>query len=490
MDYTTAEKCGIPSGKILELLQAYEDAGLNMHDVLIARHGKICFETYWKPFDESFAHRMYSVTKSFVSLAVGFLLQDGKIDLDDRLIDYFPEEAKLTDEPMLRQQTVRHTLMMASARGSEHWMKDAPEDRVRWYFETEPEMVKVPGTIFRYDSNGSFVLCALVERVSGKSLVEYLREKLFHKLELSENIRCLKSPGGHSWGDSALIMPAKDLLKVAQFVMNKGSWKGEQILDAGYLTDATRKCIDNGETGENMYNTQGYGYQIWMTYEGGFSFNGMGGQFAICVPDKELVFVCNGDNQGIASAGSTIFNTFFDKIVASAVEEELPDNGDAARLKAYADTLSLSVAVGEAHSSYESILQDREYQLYSNPMGISSCSFHFEGDKGVFRYVNEQGEKEIPFGMKHNEYSLFPQTGYCDEIGTVSEPGHRYKCAASAGWIEPKKLSVKVQIIDDYFGNMHIVAGFDEKDQLGLSMKRYAEYFLTEYEGYGAGVLR
>ncbi len=487
MNYTTPEKVGISSKKIMELIQAYEKAGFNMHDILIARHGEICFETYWKPFHENFAHRMYSVTKSFVALAVGFLIQDGIVSLDDKITKYFPEEAKLIPEENMKKQTIRHTLMMASSRGAEHWMKDYPEDRVRWYFETMPEISKLPGTIFRYDSNGSFILGAMVERITGKTLIEYLREKLFDKLGLSENIECLKSPGGHAWGDSALIMPAKDLLKVAQFVMDKGVYNGEQILDAGFLTEATSKLISNNVTGENMYNRQGYGYQIWMTYEGAFSFNGMGGQFAICVPDKDMVFVCNADNQGIDGYGQLLYTQFFEKIVHTAVDGELPESEDLAALHAYADSLELSVAVGEKHSDYKDVIDGKEYVLCDNPMGITKCSIHFRSEGGVFRYTNKQGDKEIAFGMKKNVFELFPETGYSDEYGTIGKEGHQYQCAASAGWLEPRKLYIKVQIIDKYFGNLHIVAGFDEDNNLGLSMQRNAEYFLLEYEGYASG---
>ncbi len=487
MKYITPEKVGISSKKIMELIQSYEKAGLNMHDIIIARHGKICFETYWKPFHADFSHRLYSVTKSFVSIAVGFLIQDGLADIDDKITKYFPEEAKLIQVEEMKEQTIRHMLMMATAVGKGRVLPKHVEDRVKWYFETPAALSKTPGTLFCYDSPGSFVLGAMVERVTGKTLLEYLREKLFDKLGMSENIEWLKCPGGHSWGDSALIMPARDLLKVAQFMMDGGKYNGEQILNADYVKAATTKQIDTGETGECAYNTQGYGYLIWMTYNGAFSFNGMGCQFAICVPEKELVFVCNSDNQGNGHAGSIIFDKFFEKIADTISEEALPENGDFEELQKYADTLELSVALGEKYSEYTEVINGKEYVLNDNPMGITKCSFHFCENGGVFRYTNAQGDKELPFGMKENVYGLFPETGYSKEIAFTPCEGHQYQCAASAGWIESRKLYIKVQVIDKYFGNLHITAGFDEKGNLGLNMQNAAERFFGTYAGYAAG---
>ena len=105
----------------------------------------------------------------------------------------------------------------------------------------------------------------------------------------------LKCPGGWSWGDSALICTARDLLKFSRFVMNYGKWNGEQLLNEKFLRDATSKLVDNNTKGVETYDSQGYGYLIWRTYDNSFSFNGMGCQFGICVPDKDLILVYNGE---------------------------------------------------------------------------------------------------------------------------------------------------------------------------------------------------
>ncbi len=494
MNYTTPEKVGISSENILKLVKGFNDFGLNMHDVIIYRNGKICYEAYWAPFHKDFPHRIYSVTKSFVSIGVGFLIQDGLIDIDDRILKYFPEEEEHLADENVRNQTIRNMLMMSTARCGDSWEVWAWitsgdfHDRVKHYFETPVDTSRAPGTLFQYDSNGSFILCAMIERVTGKSFLAYMREKVFDKIGMSENIDCLICPGGHSWGDSALIMPAMDLLKFAEFVMHKGNHNGEQILNEKYLTDATSNLIDNCELGNNSYDSQGYGYQIWRSYDNSYAFIGMGGQFAICVPDKDLIFVCNGDNQGIGTAYQHIFDNFFNLISRQAAYNELPENPAAEKALAdYSGSLKLSVAIGDKASPYAEKINGKEFVLNKNPMNIEKLSLHFEEGCGLLRYTNKQGEKEIKFGMGENAFGMFPETGYSDRCCWESVPGHMYKCAASAGWVQEKTLYIKVQIIDTYFGNLHIKIGFSDDGRLGLSMRKNAEAFLNEYQGWAAG---
>ena len=162
MQFATPESVGISSEWIKEYIEKLEGAGLATHDLIIMRHGKVVFEGYWAPFNKDFLHRMYSVTKSFVSLAIGFLEQDGLINLDDRVANYFPDETKNLTDDNFKKQTIRDMLMMATAKPTQSWFKAKTPDRVRFYFENDGEQSRPSGTIFQYDSTVSFVLGALV----------------------------------------------------------------------------------------------------------------------------------------------------------------------------------------------------------------------------------------------------------------------------------------------------------------------------------------
>ncbi|MBQ4086808.1 MAG: serine hydrolase [Clostridia bacterium] len=486
MNYATPESQGIRSENILEYIQILEDARLATHDIILARGNDILYENYWAPFHRDFCHRQYSVTKSIVSIAIGFLEQDGMIDLDDKIAKYFPEEIKNQPDENMHNQTIRHMLMMSTAKPAGNWFADKPEDRVRHYFENDNKVTRPSGTIYEYDSEGSFIMGALVERLTGKTLKEYLTEKLFSKIGVSEENYFLKCPGGHTWGDSAAVFRPIDMLKIARFTMNYGSWNGEQILNEAYLRAATARQIDNDHMNGNGHDCQGYGYQIWRTYDNSFCFYGMGCQFAICVPDKDIILIYNGDNQGKDYAKKYIFDDFFRLIVRTVEDGAIPENEAAQReLAEYSKTRKLLTAIGETDSEWKEKVNGVTYVLDESPSGIREFTLTFEGNKGVFRYINAQGEKEIPFGMCENVFGEFPQDGYSNEMGTKTGT-RRYRSAFSAAWVTPNKLCLKVQAIDEYFGNLYINFGFRD-NLVGIHMDKSAEDFFDEYVGYAQG---
>ena len=486
MKYSTPEKTGIKSSLIHKYIKKLEDSHLITHNVIIARYGEIIFENYREPFGKDFLHRMYSVTKSYVSLAIGCLEQEGKIELDAPIVKYFPDELKNQTDENIKNQTVRHMLMMSTAKPERWWFGARCEDRVRFYFENDLKATRPSGTVFMYDSTGSFVLGALVERITGKPLLDYLREKFLDKIGFSKQAYMLKCPGGHAWGDSGLMCTAEDLLKTAIFCMNKGKWNGEQLLNEEYITKATSKQIDNNTSGINTCSTHGYGYQFWLTYDNSYVFNGMGCQLAVCVPDKDIVLIYNGDNQGITNAKDIIIENFFEYIVRPAQDEALEENDkEHEKLKNYADSLELFAVKGEKYAKIQDEINNVTYMMQENPMGITKMRLSFNGDSGTIYYTNKQGDKELSFKMCENEFTVFPQYGYSDEIG--SKEGDRlYKCAVSAAWVSDFQLFIKVQIIDTYFGILNINLGFND-GKIGVNMKKIAEDFLSEYEGYASG---
>lgn len=483
MKYATPEARGISSENIKKYINILEEHNLSTHNVIIARGGDIVYEKYWEPFGPEFLHRQYSVSKSFVSLAVGFAEQDGLLSLDDPMIKHFPEELKNQTDENLKNQTVRHMLMMATAKGARFGMCPEVTDRVAFYFENDFERSVPSGKLFEYDSDGSFILGALVERLTGKPFMEYLREKLFDKIGVSKEAYCLKAAGGHSWGDSAVMCTARDLLLVARFCMNGGAWDGEQLLNEKYIREATSKQIDNRVQNSVDAQGQGYGYYFWRTYDNSYFMNGMGCQLAICVPDKDMILIYNGDNQGISDAKEVIIGNFFKYVVRAAATSALPENPKLAK-ELTAAKFKLCAAKGEAESSFAEKINGKTFVANKNPMGITRFSLHFGKDKNTFRYTNAQGDKELDFGMCKNAFGYFPQEGYGVDVTMRPIPGYLYKCAASAAWVDEKKLYLNVQLIDKYFGRLHINFGFTDENHAAVQMTKTAEYFLDEYQGW------
>lgn len=147
--------------------------------------------------------------------------------------------------------------------------------------------------------------------------------------------------------------------------------------------------------------------------------------------------------------------------------------------------MSLSVARGEAESAFAGKVSGAVFVCEDNPMGITEFRLDFDGREGCFTYKNAQGEKRLPFGLKENRFVKFPQAGYSDGFGNVHLINDfRYDCASSAGWIEEKKLQLRVQIIDRYEGKLIVTFGFADENTAGVRMMKCAEDFLNEYDGW------
>ena len=482
MRYATPESRGIPTEAIKRFIDHLNGSNLSTHNVIIARGDDIVFEKYWQPFNSEFLHRMYSVTKSFVAIALGFLQDEGRVDLDAPISRYFPEESAKSPDDNVRLQTVRQMLCMRTAypKGSHNWFNQRCKDRVLEYFTDMTGVLYPAGTLFRYDSTGSFVLGALVERVTGMTLTEYLDMKLFKKLGI-EGAYMLTCPGGHSWADSALLMRPIDLVKVGRFMLNGGSWAGEQLLSRSFVEEATSNIVSTATYGFDNLAELGYGYLIWRTKNNSFFFNGMGCQFAICCPDKDIVFVYNGDNQGNDLAKSKVIDGFFDIVYNSITDGALPEYQG----EPIGDQKLFSLG-GDHTSPITERIGGKRYVLSPNPMKISEFVLNFEGKRGNFTYVNETGQKTISFGFGENVFEKFPEEGYSDEVGSVPAPTNRYSCASSAAFPTESQLLIRTQIIDKYFGNLSILFSFRD-EFVALEMRKCAEDFLTEYSGIATG---
>lgn len=481
----TPEQAGVHSENILKMIEAFEKKNYSMHSIIMAHKGKVFFEQYWKPYNKDSLNRLYSAGKSFVSLAIGFLYDEGKLGLDDKIIKYFPEYEEKAD-CALKEQTICDMLKMSTASIDKHWLGLGVTNRTEYYFTREQN--RPSGTLYNYDSTGTYILGIVVEKLSGKNFIDYLKEKLFAKIGVSDDICCLKTPDGHLWADSGVRCTSLDFLKVAQFATNMGEWNGEQLLSREYMLEATSPQAFTAYDGYGGYSKYGYGYQFWITQDGGFSFNGMANQFAICLPEKDFVFVCTADNQFNPTSAEIIFENVFEKIADTISDGELPENPtDYERLKSACDKLELSWVKGNAYSEFQNAVNGITYCLDDNDMKIKSFKLDFCGNnEGEFEFIDDEGTHVLPFGIGKNVFCNFPKNAMPDEVGGVDAVGYRHKCAVSGAWVEEKKLFIKAQIIDKYLANLCITIGF-RGDTVGMQIMANAEFFLEKYHGFAGG---
>ena len=480
----TPEQAGISSKNVTKFIKMLEKRGATTHSFLFMRGDKIFAEGYWKPFHQDYLHRQYSQTKSFISIAIGLLEEEGKLNLDDKIAQYFPEKIDGECDKYLKEQTIREMLMMKTVSRPSAWFVSGNPDRTHHYFNNK-RATHPSGSYWAYDSAGTQVLCALVEKLSGKPFLDYLKEKLFNEMGTFQNACVLKTPNGDSWGDSAMICTLRDMASFSRFVGNYGVWNGKRLMNEKYLREATSPLGSNVDTAKYSAFRFGYGYKIWRVCGNGFTFTGMGDQLTVCYPEKDLIFACNSDNQGTMLLRELIYMNLEDLFVDEIKDEPLPEDKEAQQeLEDLIAGLELRSVKGLEDSSFREELSGAEYVCEPNPMGIEKFSFTFEdATKGVFRYTNAQGEKEIPFGVNHNVFGHFPQFGYSNEYGAVpTTDGFTYKDAVSLAWLEEKDVLFFVQIIDKYFGNLSVRFSF-KGDEVYATFQKAAEHFLNEYQG-------
>lgn len=419
-----------------------------------------------------------------MSVAIGLCVEDGLIDLDKPIIEYFPDKIKIEPDEYLKKQTVRDMLTMTTSGFYHSWFAEKAYDRTEFYLN-DPNKKHPSGTLWEYDSSGSQVLSALVERVSGKTLFNLLNERIFTKLDAFKNATILKTPNGDSWGDSALICTPRDLLTFARFVLNYGVYNGERLINEDYLREATSKHKDNAPSAHRDSLHRGYGYQFWRAPNDAFAFVGMGDQLAICVPGKDLIFVCTADNQGCEFSRELIVNGFYEYIVDEISDTPLAENEkNQEMLKALCDSLELYYEYGYMDSPWRNIVNGVTYECEENEMGLKNFRFDFKNDKeGVLTYENQNGIMQLPFKVNANYFGKFPELGYSNENGGVrTHDGFKYDCATSLAWTQTDRITLFSQIIDRYFGN--VTFSFFFKDNLAyLRCVRTAENFLWEYQG-------
>ena len=483
-DRITPEEAGVSSASVARYLEHLERRGCTMHSVLLMKDDKLFGEYYWAPFDRDFCHRMYSETKSYVSIAIGLLLEEGKLTLDDTIVSHFPEKIDRDVPPYLAKQTIRDMLKMTTCGTLPSWFTDPEPDRTRMYLN-KITADHPSGTNWVYDSTGSQVLCSLVEKLSGMRMLDYLRLKLFDKMGTFQTAVVLKTKNGDSWGDSALVCTPRDMASCARLVMHYGEWDGEQLMSRDYLMEATSNLADNSADGFDSVFSKGYGYQIWRTEENGFAFVGMGNQLTIMLPEKNLIFVCTADDQGYDAARQYIVSGFFDYIARDAAAEALPKDPAAEQILANVSAdLRLRAMKGEKDSKTRAEVDGVEYICPPNGTGITRFRFDFSENGGTFYYTNAQGDKQFPFGMCENAFAKFPQLGYSNENGGLrTTDGFMYDAAFSAAWRAPgDRLMIRVQVIDRYFANGIFTFTF-HGDECRVTMVKTAEDFLGEYQG-------
>lgn len=276
---------------------------LNLHSIMILKHGEVMEERWLNGAAADIPHVMHSVSKTFTSAAVGLAVSEGHFSIDDRVIDFFPEQLPDTISGNLAAMTVRDLLTMTCGHDSEPTdRRDACGNDWITGFLAHP-VTHVPGTYYLYNSAGTYMLSAIVQKTTGEKVLDYLDTRLFQPLGI-DRPWWDESPAGINCGGWGLYIKTEDMAKMGQLLLQGGVWEGKQVLPAEWVRQMSSyqvPCVpsgvdrttlaEQGFTADNSDWMQGYGYQMWMCRFGAFRADGADGQYIIVLPDRDAVLV-------------------------------------------------------------------------------------------------------------------------------------------------------------------------------------------------------
>jgi CubicO group peptidase (beta-lactamase class C family) len=391
---STPESQGISSRAILEFLEALdrEQPGA-LHGFVLKRYGKTLAEGWWEPYDPSYRHMLYSLSKSFTSVAVGMAQAEGLLSIDSTVISFFPDSTPQNVSDNLGAMRVRDLLKMNSGhQDGTMWRITGGEDWVKNFLALEVD--HKPGTHFLYNTGASFMLSAIVQEVCGQTLMEFLTPRLFEPLAIQAPT-WETNPAGINMGGFGLSITTRDIANFGQLLLQEGQWEGDQLLPAEWIREATSFQTSNGSNPESDWE-QGYGYQFWMCRHGLYRGDGAFGQFCIVFEDQDAVLAINsgtGDMQGI-------MNLVWEHLLPALKPGPLsPDPEGQNLLERKLASLSIGLPDGGTTNPEASGAWGKPYRIQPNSLSIESVAFDFGEEKVHIHIQTPEGARILKAGL-------------------------------------------------------------------------------------------
>jgi len=447
---STPEREGVSSKGIIDFLDAIAASKHEMHGMMILRHGKVIAEGWWSPYRPDLKHTLYSLSKSFTSTAVGFAVAEKRLTLNDKVISFFPDKLPENVSDNLSQLTVKDLLSMS--------VGQAPDptgpvvitgDWIKTFFATP--VLKKPGFEFLYNSAATYMLSAIVQKLTGQKIIDYLKPRLFEPLGITgtdwEN-----DPNGINVGGWGLRVKTEDIARFAQLYLQKGKWNGKQIIPEAWVEEATTFKIDNApgmsrERKDSSDWRQGYCYQFWRSRHNSFRGDGAFGQYALILPEEDAVIAINSETTDMQGQLNLIWKYL---LPAMHADKTILNTNDAAALKSRLELLKLPLPL-KADSSFQSPqMPNRTFKMETNPKKIETISLASKDQVITLMLKTNENSYSFNFGedkwIEGKTTMLGPSLVEAAKNHFVGLPASQI--AGAYTWKAPNKLEMRLRYID------------------------------------------
>ena len=441
------ESVGIPSSALLKLMQRLNDLEY-INSIKILRNGKAILEAYVKPYSKDEPHQLFSLSKSFVSCAIGIAQSEKLLSIHDKLISFFPEYREFVTDSRMLDVTLQDLLTMRSGHlaCATKYFRQGLDWRKNFL---SSELESTPGTEFTYNSGATYMLAAVIKKITGLNVREYLMPRLFEPMSINPGIwECC--PEGINCGGWGLYMTTGDLAKFAQLLLQKGLWNGKQLVPADYLAEATRKHADNSKNIPPDWKL-GYGYQFWISQHG-YRGDGAAGQYVIILPEHDIAIAmtsCIGYMQDILTA-------IWEELIPALSDKALPEDAESCRkLNDFCSNLALPCTPGDITLRGK----NTSWSFAENPQQIKSCQITFGDDSCSLTFDGPHGIEQLRAG-----FGFFIK----NTIRLTDLAAH--PTIASAAWKDDHTLEIRSFITDGIYRDIWTVDFNDAAEPLKNTM--------------------
>lgn len=414
---SSPERQGIQSASILSFLEAIKHNQLDLHSFMLLRRGNVVAEGWWGPFAAHYPHMVYSITKSFVSTAVGLAADQGLLSIDNHVLDYLPDQVKEETRKKLESLQIRHLLTMSSGHTEKliHRKTDCeilpvdgtirrlgPNDDGDWLKGfLEAPLQGEPGSGFFYDDGVSYMLSFIIQKATGQTTLDFLNDHLFTPLGIHKPHwdTCPKGVNIGGWG---LRLRTEDIARFGQLFLQEGIWNGRRILSRSWIEASTARQIDSASVNRHIPHFDhtdweyGYGYQFWRFRNQGFFAFGAAGQFCIVLPGQEVVLAVTGGFY----AADKLLNLAQRHLFSGILDDPLPlDDTAYWLLEQRTAALKLEMPDKLQQNEWTGKVNGKDYKMKRNADRVKSISLEFNEQVCALVWRDHKGEHKLVCGL-------------------------------------------------------------------------------------------
>lgn len=460
---STPEQQGVSSQAIIDFLDSAVRNKNEFHSFMFVRHGKVIADGWWSPYGADLKHTLYSLSKSFTASAVGLAVKEKKLSVSDKVISFFPGQLPDTISQYLRDLTVKDLLSMSVGQEPDPTFTVAADTNWVRSFLSVPILYK-PGTRFLYNSAASYMLSAIVTRVTGEKVIDYLTPRLFQPLGI-EHADWETDLQGNNAGGWGLRLKTEDIAKFGQLFLQEGKWKRKRILPGKWVKEAsTAKIIQHPDLPKEKRDSsdweQGYCYQMWRSRNNSYRGDGAFGQFCLIMPEQDAVIVITSETPDMQDE----MNGVWKFLLPAMKKKRLPDNDSLAQqLKVQLQSLSLPIPGNSNSSDLISSIEGKDFMMQANESNVQHVSFHFGDDLCTINIKTDTSAHAITFGPRRWHLGETTRKGpYLVSKAANNLNGlPPFKVAGEYNWRDENKLELVLRYIESPHTEI-ITCNFDD----------------------------